>query len=78
MVFSCFAVYNILVNNTGVGHTQQLKYGTTHVLFASTNTAYNYGILDEICVIKNNQPFIKIGKSSKLFVHDCPIPMCAS
>ena len=24
------------------------------------------------------QPFIKIGKSSNLFMHDCPIPMCAS
>ena len=49
-------------------------------------TASKFGILDDFCVIEiflqdifkpfpNNQPYIKFGKSSKLFMHDYPIPI---
>ena len=52
-------------------------------------TASKFDILDDFCVIKrflqdhfdpvhDNQPCFKIRKSSKLFMHDCRIPMCAS
>ena len=57
------------------GHTRQLKYGTTRVLFAGTytakqmktmyyshsyNTASKFGILDDFCVIKQLFNYSKV------------------
>ena len=71
-------------------HTQQNSWKPETMYFLILKyTASKFDILDDFCVIKkilftrsfdpyhNNQPFIKIGKSSKLFMQDCPIPMCA-
>ena len=67
------------------------KTDENHVLFSLLYiyTASKFGILYDFCVIKkmftqyfdpshNNQHCIKIVKSSKSFMHDFPIPMCAS
>ena len=85
MVFICFVVY-VLGNNTRVVPYCYCRVWSPVILIY---TASKFGILDDFCVKKrflqvhfdpfhNNQPCIKIGKSSKLFMHDCPIPMCAS
>ena len=85
MVFSCFAVC-VLANNTRVVPYFESCMAACILIL---NTASKFGILDDFCEITNiftrsfdpfpnNQPFIKIGKSSKLFMHNCPISMCAS
>ena len=85
MVFSCFAVY-VLANNIRV-----VPYLLSSCMAAHSflYTAYKFGVLDDSCIIKinhtrsfdpfpNHQPFPIIGQSSnKLFMHVCPIPMCA-
>ena len=64
MVFSCFAVY-VLANNTPGWPIFWVVYGRQ--IFQ-----------DNFDPSPTNQLCIKIGKSSKLFMHDCPVPMCAS
>ena len=76
--------YSPVVHSKTVTCTNQIF--CTHIIFILIHcieVCHNRLLLTEIFTrsvnpFPNNKPFVKIGKSNKLFMQDCSIPMCAS